>query len=80
VEFIRDHAGRREPGGLRWGVEPICAVLTEHGLRIAPSTYYEHVHKTPTARQIRDEYLLGQIRRVHAEHYSVYDARRCGCS
>jgi putative transposase len=76
VEFIRDHAGRREPGGLRWGVEPICAVLTEHGLRIAPSTYYEHVHKTPTARQIRDEYLLGQIRRVHAEHYSVYGARK----
>jgi hypothetical protein len=36
VEFIRDHAGHREPGGLRWGVEPICAVLTEHGLKIAP--------------------------------------------
>lgn len=76
VEFVRDHAGHREPGGLRWGVEPICAVLTEHGLRIAPSTYYEHVHKTPTAREIRDEYLLGQIRRVHADNYSVYGARK----
>jgi hypothetical protein len=46
VEFIREHADRREErdnGGLRWGVEPICTVLTEHGLPIAPSTYYAHV-------------------------------------
>jgi hypothetical protein len=21
VEFVRDHAGHRDPGGLRWGVE-----------------------------------------------------------
>src|SRR5665811_1844715 len=39
-DFIREHANHREPGGLRWGVEPICTVLTEHGLPIAPSTYY----------------------------------------
>jgi len=41
VEFIREHADHRQPeadGGLRWGVEPICAVLSEHGLKIAPST------------------------------------------
>jgi putative transposase len=76
VDFVRDHADHREPGGLRWGVEPICAVLTEHGLRVAPSTYYEHVHRTPTRRQIHDEYLLGQIRRVHADNYSVYGARK----
>lgn len=24
----------------RFGVEPICSVLSEHGLSIAPSTYY----------------------------------------
>ena len=23
-----------------FGVEPICRVLTEHGMQIAPSTYY----------------------------------------
>ena len=45
VDFIREHADHREDGGLRWGVEPICAVLSEHGLPIAPSTYYEHVAK-----------------------------------
>jgi putative transposase len=76
VDFVRDHAGHREPGGLRWGVEPICAVLTEHGLKIAPSTYYEHVNRTPTVREIHDEYLLGQIRRVHADNYAVYGARK----
>ncbi len=26
----------------RFGVEPICAVLTEHGITIAPSTYHAH--------------------------------------
>lgn len=36
MEFIRAHAGHRQPkddGGLVWGVEPICTVLSEHGLR-----------------------------------------------
>jgi putative transposase len=76
VDFVREHADHREPGGLRWGVEPICAVLTEHGLRIAPSTYYEHLGKGPSPRQQRDEYLLEQVRRVHAENYGVYGARK----
>lgn len=79
MEFIREHADRRQPcadGGLRWGVEPICAVLTEHGLKIAPSTYYEWVHRTPTPGQRRDEVLLVQIRRVHADNFGVYGARK----
>jgi putative transposase len=76
VDFVREHADHREAGGLRWGVEPICEVLSEHGLQIAPSTYYEHRGKTPTPRQQRDEYLLAQIRRVHAENYGVYGARK----
>jgi len=76
VDFVREHADHREPGGLRWGVEPICAVLTEHGLRIAPSTYYEHLGKGPWPRQQRDEYLTEQVRRVHAENYGVYGARK----
>jgi putative transposase len=76
VDFVHEHADHREPGGLRWGVEPICAVLSEHGLQIAPSTYYEHLDKSPTASQKRDEYLLGEIRRVHADNYGVYGARK----
>jgi putative transposase len=79
VEFIREHADRRQPraeGGLRWGVEPICGVLTEHGLKIAPSTYYEQVRRSPTSREHRDEALLVEIRRVHRDNFGVYGARK----
>ncbi len=76
VDFIREHADHRESGGLRWGVEPICAVLSEHGLQVAPSTYYEHAGRTPTARERRDAELLSEIRRVHTENYGVYGARK----
>jgi putative transposase len=79
VEFIREHADRRQPvadGGLRWGVEPICAVLTEHGLKIAPSTYYEHLAATETASQQRDAYLSGEIARVHRDNFAVYGPRK----
>lgn len=76
VDFIREHADHRDDGGLRWGVEPICRVLSEHGLRIAPSTYYEHLDRRPSRREQRDAYLLEQIRRVHADNYAVYGARK----
>ena len=66
----------REPGGLRWGVESICRVLSEHGVLIAPSTYYEQVAKTATARQRRDAELAVEIARVHTENLGVYGARK----
>jgi putative transposase len=37
VDFIRENKDRTD-GGLRWGVEPICTVLTEYGVKIALST------------------------------------------
>lgn len=77
VEFIRDHQGHRaEPGGLRWGVESICSVLTEHGLKVAPSTYYDNLDKPPTARDRRDAQLRLDITRVHEQNYGVYGARK----
>jgi putative transposase len=77
VDFIHDHRGHRaEPGGLRWGVEPICRVLCEHGLQIAPSTYYDHLDKPATGRQQRDEQLKLDIAWVHAANYGVYGARK----
>jgi len=48
--------------GLRWGVEPLCAVLSEHGVSISPSTYYEWIAKAPTQRQLRDAELVEIIR------------------
>ena len=76
MDFIREHHDHREPGGLRWGVEPICAVLTEHGVKIAPSTYYEWRDKLPTERQRRDEQLKTEIQRVFDGNYQVYGARK----
>jgi putative transposase len=51
-------------------------VLTEHGLKIAPSTYYETLARPPSARAQRDVYLLEQIRRVHRDNFAVYGARK----
>jgi len=67
IAFIREHKDQRVTGpdgvaGLRWGVEPMCAVLSEHGIAIAPATYYEWVDKQPTRRQLRDEQVTALIR------------------
>ncbi|KMS91926.1 transposase [Streptomyces regensis] len=59
-----------------WGVESICAVLSEHGCGIAPSTYYEHLRRVPSARQRRDGWLTTEITRVHETNFGVYGARK----
>jgi putative transposase len=76
VEFIGAHVGHRDSDGLRWGVESICAVLTEHGLKIAPSTYYDCRGRAASARARREEDLLEHIRRVHRDNFGVYGARK----
>jgi putative transposase len=78
VRFITAHADRTD-GGLRWGVEPICRVLSEHGCPIAPSTYYDAraaADRGPGGRRLRDEQLKVEIARVHEENYGVYGARK----
>jgi putative transposase len=67
IAFIDDH---RE----RFGVEPICRVLTEHGCKIAPNTYWVAKKRGPSARAQRDAELLVEIRRVYAENLLVYGA------
>jgi putative transposase len=69
VRFISEHKDR-------FGVEPICRVLTQHGCQIAPSTYYDAARRAPSARAVRDEQLKTAIRRVHAGNYGVYGARK----
>jgi transposase InsO family protein len=69
IAFIDDH---REV----YGVEPICRVLP-----IAPSTYHRHAaeRRDPdrrSARKRRDEELSQAIRRVFAENFEVYGARK----
>jgi putative transposase len=76
VRFIDEHVGSRDDDGLRWGVESICAVLTELGAKIAPATYYEHRGRRPTAREVREEELKPLITEVHAANFGVYEARK----
>ncbi|WP_231988056.1 IS3 family transposase [Nakamurella panacisegetis] len=59
-----------------YGVGTICRVLTEHGCKIASSTYYDRTHQQPSARAVRDEALSAQVSAVHAENYGVYGARK----
>lgn len=77
VDFIREHADHQPAdGGLRWGVEPICAVLSEHGVKIAPSTYYEWKDRLPSRRDQRDQELCEHIARVHQANFGVYGPRK----
>jgi putative transposase len=73
VSFLEAHPDRRTDDGLRWGVEPICRVLTEHGTPIAPSTSYD-ARDRPSSRADRDEQLKAEITRVHQANYGVYGA------
>jgi putative transposase len=55
---------------------PICAVLSEHGCPIAPSTYHDASGRLPSARSLRDEQLKAAIIAVHEANYGVYGARK----
>ncbi len=58
----------------RFGVEPICRVLTEHGCKIAPNTYWVARKRPPSKRSCRDAELVVEIRRVHEQNLFVYGA------
>lgn len=75
MRFIDEH--RHDTiEGREFGVEPICRVLNEHGCQIAPATYWAHIKRPASNRAVRDEELRTQIRRVHADNYGVYGARK----
>lgn len=78
MRFIDEHRHDPVPGvaGREFGVEPICRVLSEHGCRIASSTYWAAVKRPACARVVRDDELIVEIRRVHGENYGVYGARK----
>jgi putative transposase len=60
----------------RFGVEPICRVLQDAGVQIAPSTYYAARSRPVSARSVRDGELAGQIIRVWKDSGEVYGARK----
>ena len=60
IAFIEAHRAR-------FGVEPICRVLSGHGVKIAPSTYYAARSRPASARSVRDAQLVVVLRQVHAD-------------
>lgn len=69
VEYIDEHRD--------WsGVEPICQVLRDTDVQIAPSTYYAAKSRPPSARAVRDAELTEDIRVVHKANLGVYGARK----
>ena len=68
MAFIDAHKGRCS-GQLRWGVEPICAVL-----QVAPSSYYAAKSRARSARAVRDDALKVEIGRVWEASRRVYGA------
>ena len=71
VAFIDEHKHR-------WGIEPICRVLTEEfGVKIAPGTYYAFKTRGPSARARRDKQLKEEIMKVHNHRRKrVYGIRK----
>jgi putative transposase len=70
IRFINEHRDR-------FGVELICQVLrpavqgflTSRGYRAA-------VGRAPSARRLRDDLLVPEVARLHAENYGVYGRRK----
>ena len=75
MRFIDEHKDRAD-GGLRWGVEPICQVLREHGLAVAPATYYAAKTRPPSPRTVRDRQLMPVLAELHEANYGVYGVRK----
>ena len=67
MAFIDAHRGT-------FGVEPICEVLREHGVGIAPNTYHVAKKRPPSRRSVRDRELKIEIQRVFDENLFVYGA------
>jgi putative transposase len=65
--FIDEHRSR-------FGVEPICRVLREHGCGIAPNTYWVAKQRPLSARALRDVELVAEVHRVFEETLFVYGA------
>jgi putative transposase len=60
-----------------FGVEPICTVLSEHGVKIAPSTYYEARGRKPSKRALRDAEILALIEHARRHKFRVrFGARK----
>jgi len=70
IAFIDEHRDR-------FGVEAICRTLGATACGFITSRAYRAAKTRPTsARALRDAILIEELRRIHAENYSVYGVRK----
>ena len=69
VDYIDSHRDR-------YGVEPICHVLSEHGIQIAPSTYYAHHSQPVSPAALAEAYLVNELVDLHRANWGVYGAEK----
>lgn len=60
----------------RFGVEPICRVLSAHGCKIAPSTYYARKTRPLFARAVQDAVWVPILLALWTVNYRVYGAHK----
>jgi putative transposase len=69
VDYIDAHRDR-------FGVAPICAVLSQHGTSIAPSTYYATIGHRVSVAELDDAYRANELFDLHRENRGVYGRRK----
>lgn len=69
VAYIDDH--REE-----FGVEPICSVLTEHGMPIAPNTYRSYKRIPISAAELEEAYLVDAVITLWRKNNELYGIRK----
>lgn len=57
---------------VRFGVEQICRVLTEHGIMISPSTYYARSAAPSTATELNDAYAAHEVFCLFHDQRALY--------
>ncbi len=70
IRFIDEHRDR-------FGVEAICRTLGATARGFITSRGYRAAKRRPASeRALRDELLIEELERIHAENYSVYGVRK----
>ena len=70
IRFIDEHRDQ-------FGVEAICRVLRAAVRGFITSRGYRAANRRlPSARRLRDELLVPEVARLHAENYGVYGRRK----
>lgn len=71
IDYVRQHAHR-------FGVEPILEVLGEHGIKVAPSTYWAHAARGfgPTDAELADAWDASTLLGLWERNKGLYGRRK----